>query len=165
LSIHAIAFVEEVSGAEGAADPTRSDAMTITTPTMTATTPITRTGSLWRTTIVAGLGAAAIVTAVATALHGAGVSFAVDGEMIPLAGFAQLTFVSAVIGGVLLAVLKRRSRAARHRFVITTATLTVLSCVPSVMWPDDVATKLTLVALHLLAAAIIVPVLARQADV
>jgi len=39
-----------------------------------------------------------------------------------------------------------------------------MSCVPSVAWPPDAATKLALVALHLLAAAIIVPVLVRHAN-
>ena len=33
-------------------------------------------------------------------LHAAGVSLEVDGEMIPLAGFAQMTFLGAVLGGL-----------------------------------------------------------------
>jgi Family of unknown function (DUF6069) len=41
--------------------------------------------------------------------------------------------------------------------------LTALSCVPSVAMPSDTATKVALTALHLLAAAIIVPVLMRHA--
>jgi hypothetical protein len=65
---------------------------------------------------------------------------------------------------VLLAVLNRRSADPSRRFLQVTAALTALSCVPSVALPDDVATRITLVALHLLAAAIIVPVLARHAD-
>jgi hypothetical protein len=75
-----------------------------------------------------------------------------------------MTFLGAAIGGLLLAVLNRRSGAARRRFLDATAALTALSCVPSVAWPDDVATKVALVALHLLAAAIIVPVLVRHAN-
>jgi Family of unknown function (DUF6069) len=89
--------------------------------------------------------AAAGTTAVAAALHTAGVSFQVDGEMIPLAGVAQMTFLGAVIGGLLLAVLNRRSRSARRRFVQTAVALTALSCVPSVTWPDDAAAKFALV--------------------
>ena len=84
--------------------------------------------------------------------------------MIPLGGFAQMTFLGAVIGGVLLAVLNRRSAAPRRRFLQITTALVVLSCVPSVALPPDAATKTALVALHLLAAAMIVPVLARHAD-
>jgi peptidoglycan/LPS O-acetylase OafA/YrhL len=91
------------------------------------------------------------------------VPFEVEGEMIPLAGFAQMTFLGAVIGGALLAVLNRRSRSAGRRFLQAAVALTALSCVPSVTWPDDTATKLALVMLHILAAAIVVPSLVRHA--
>jgi peptidoglycan/LPS O-acetylase OafA/YrhL len=125
----------------------------------------TTSRSLARTTVTVGAGAAVVTTAVAAAFHGAGVPLAVGGEMIPLAGFAQLTFVGAVIGGVLLAVCNRRVRtSARRRFLQVTTALTALSCVPSLSWPPDVATKTSLVALHVLAAAIIVPVLVRHAN-
>jgi len=127
--------------------------------------PTTGTASSLRwATLKIGVVAAAVTTAVAAGLHAAGVSFEIDGEMIPLAGFAQLTFVGAVIGGLLLAVLVRRSDSPRHRFLQVTTALTALSCIPSLAWPDDVATKLTLVLLHVLAAVIIVPALARHAD-
>jgi peptidoglycan/LPS O-acetylase OafA/YrhL len=140
--------------------------MSLTTTAPTVTTPpfATRSArSLRRTTVVAGLVAAAVTTGAAAAVHAAGVSFEVDGEMIPLAGFAQMTLLGAVIGGALLAVLNRRSRSARRRFLQTAVALTALSCVPSVIWPDDAASKLALVALHVLAAAIVVPALVRHA--
>ena len=164
VSIRAVAFVEVTSGAPGAAE-TEENAMSVTTtaPTVTEPSTVRRASSLRRTTVVAGLVAAAVTTAVAAAVHAAGVSFEVDGEMIPLAGFAQMTFLGAVIGGVVLAVLNRRSRSARRRFLQTAVVLTALSCVPSVPWPDDAATKLALVALHVLAAAIVVPALVRHA--
>jgi hypothetical protein len=133
----------------------------LTAPTSTATRR--RISPLARATVGTGIIAAAAVTAVAAIAHAAGVSFAVDGEMIPLAGFAQMTFLGAVIGGVLLAVLNRRSSAPGRRFLQITVALTALSCVPSVALPDDVATKVTLVALHALAAAMIVPVVVRHA--
>jgi peptidoglycan/LPS O-acetylase OafA/YrhL len=142
--------------------------MSATTPTLTfptvTPTVTTRTGSLRRTTVVVGLAAAAVTAAAAAVVHAAGVPLEVDGEMIPIAGFAQMTFLGAVIGGLLLAVLNRRSDAPRRRFLQTTAVLTALSCVPSVAWPPDAATKIALVTLHVLAAAIIVPALARHAD-
>ena len=135
-----------------------------TVPAPTAPPHVTkRSGSLPRTTVAVGLGAGAVTTAVAAVIHAVGVSLTVDGEMIPLAGFAQMTVLGAVIGGVLVAVLNRRGRAAaRRRFLQATVALTAVSCVPSVAWPDDGATKLALVVLHVLAAAIIVPVLARH---
>ena len=137
--------------------------MSVTTaPTTTATSP--RVRRLWQTTLVSGAGAAAVTTAAAAATHAAGVSFEIEGEMIPLAGFAQMTLLGAILGGVLLAVLNRRSANPRRRFLQTTVALTALSCVPSVAWPDDVASKLVLVALHVLAAALVVPALARHAN-
>jgi hypothetical protein len=136
----------------------------MTATTLTAhSTETSSTGSLRRTTVVSGLAAAAVTTGAAAVAHAAGVSFEVEHEMIPLAGFAQMTLLGAVIGGVLLAVLNRRSSSVQRRFVQWTVALTALSCVPSVALPDDAASKITLVALHVLAAAIIVPVLARHA--
>lgn len=131
---------------------------------MSATTFSTQsTSTLPRTTVAAAVGAAALVTAAAAVAHAAGVSFEIDGETIPLMGFAQMTALGAVIGGVLLAVINRRSAEPRDRFVQGTAVLTILSCIPSVALPQDVATKLSLVALHVLAAVVVVPVLARHA--
>lgn len=138
--------------------------MSVTTPILTGSTSVHRpAGSLRRTTVVVGLAAAAVTSMVAAAVHAAGVPLATGGKMIPIAGFAQMTFLGAVLGGLLLAVLNRRSTTSRSRFLQVTAVLTALSCVPSVVLPPDTATKVALVALHLLAAAIIVPVLARRA--
>src|ERR1019366_7777577 len=92
-----------------------------------------------------------------------GVPLAVHGK-IPLAGFAQVTFIAAVIGGVLLALLNRRSSAPRRRFVQMTTGLTAISCVLPPAFADTIATKVALVGLHQIAAAIIVPVLSRHAD-
>ena len=97
----------------------------------------------------------------AAAGHAAGVPLAVDGKEIPLLGFAEMTFAGAVLGGLIVAALSRWSGRARQRFLIIAAALTALSCVPSVALPPDTATKLTLVATHLIAAAILVPVLVR----
>jgi peptidoglycan/LPS O-acetylase OafA/YrhL len=164
MSIRAVAFVEMLSGAPGAAQP-EENAMSLTTTTVTASPYATTRSarSLRRTTIVTGLVAAAVTTGVAAAVHAAGVPFEVGGKVIPVVDFAQLTFLGAVIGGVLLAVLNRRSRSAGRRFLQTAVALTALSCVPSVVWADDAATKLALVALHVLAAVIVVHALVRHA--
>lgn len=131
---------------------------------MSATTITTdTTRSLRTTTVVAGLGAAAAVTAAAAAVHAAGVSFDVQGESIPVLGFAQMTLLGAVLGGLLLAMLNRHSAEPRQRFFQATIALTAVSCVPSVALPDDAGSKLSLVLLHVLAAIIVVPLLARHA--
>src|SRR5262245_46465692 len=116
--------------------------MSASTATFTTSAPSRRrTRGLTRTTLAVGAVAAAVVTAAAALLHAADVSFAIDGETIPLFGFAQLTFVGAVIGGFVLAGLNRWSADPRHRFVQVAVALTALSCVPSLAMSDDIASK------------------------
>jgi hypothetical protein len=137
-----------------------------TTATTTLTPPVAEEGDrshpVLRATLAAGVIAALGVTALAAAADGAGVPLAIDGETIPLLGFAQMTLIGAVIGGLLAAALNRFVKPAQRLFTLAAAVLTALSCVPSVAMPPDVATKVVLVATHLLAAAIVVPALARQ---
>src|SRR4029077_4836747 len=106
----------------------KDDAMSITAETLTTpTTTTTNTWSLRRTTVAVGAGAAVITAAAAAVVHAAGVPLAVDGEMIPIAGFAQVTFICAVIGGVMVALFNRFSSDAHRRFVQTAVVLTALS--------------------------------------
>jgi hypothetical protein len=137
-----------------------------TSTTEATTTPSTevarRSHTIGRDALVSGAIAALSTTAVAAAADAAGIPLAVDGETIPLFGFAQLTLVGAVLGGLLAATLNRFSNRARQVFLGVTTVLTALSCVPSVALPPDTATRVVLVATHLIAAAIIVPALARH---
>ena len=138
--------------------------MTATVAPTATTTSTTgrRSHPVLKATVVSGLIAAAATTALAAVAHAADVPLAIDGEQIPLLGFAQMTFVGAVLGGLIVAALNRWSGQARRRFQAIAAALVVASCIPSVALPPDAATKLTLVATHLVAAAIIVPVLVRR---
>lgn len=138
--------------------------MSITTATLSEPTAVTGSApSLCRSTAGSGLVGAGVTAAAGAAVHAAGISFEIEGEMIPILGFAQMTFIGAIIGGLLLAGLNRWSGRARARFIQATVALTALSCVPSVTMPDDGGSQIALVAVHVLAAAIIVPVLARHA--
>jgi hypothetical protein len=105
----------------------------------------------------------ATTTVIAALLRTAGVPLDVHGK-IPLAGFAQFTIIGAIIGGVLLAILNRLSSTPRRLFIRLTIGFTALSCTVPAAFADTISSKISLVALHLLAAAIIVPVLARLAD-
>ena len=141
------------------------------TTTQYPTIPSTTTRATTRTTlrrlavstVLAGLVASAATTATAALAHAAGVSLDIAGDPVPVLAFAQMTFLGAVLGGLLLAGLNRRSTHARTRFVQVTVALTVLSCIPSVLVPDDAASKVALVALHVVAAALVVPALVRHA--
>jgi len=137
--------------------PTSTTTTTASTGTTTA-----RRHPLLKATVLSGLVAAVATSTLAAVAHAAGVPLRVDGEMIPIAGFAQMTLVGAVVGGLLVAALNRWSGHARRTFEVIAVGLTTVSCIPSVALPPDTATKLVLVATHLVAAAIIVPVLVRR---
>jgi hypothetical protein len=160
-------FVDMVSGAQGVTAKERNQSMSTVT-SMSPDVTVRRARSRWagtlpRATFSVGVLTAAVTTAAAAVLRGAGVPLAVHGN-IALASFAQVTFVAAVIGGVLVAVLNRRSNGPRQRFFQITIGTTVLSLVVPASFAGTGASKIALVGLHLVAAAIIVPVLAGHAD-
>jgi Family of unknown function (DUF6069) len=139
---------------------------TITAPTTVATSISVRTNrKLWRTGAVAGVVAAGATAAYAGIVSAAGVSLAVGGEDIPVLGFAQLTFMCALVGTAIAVVLARRARHAQQTFVRTTVALTVLSLVPDVFADAPIGTRIALAVSHVVAAAIVIPALAtRLAD-
>ena len=152
---------------------------TITSPTTSPTTgiitdsPITASTSahstrhpvLWRAGAVAGAIAAAATTVVAAAARAADIPLTIDGEEIPLAGFAQLTVFATVIGVVLGRVLSRRARRPQRTFTVTTVALTCLSLVPDLLVNTTAGSRVTLMLTHVVAAAIVIPTLAtRLAD-
>jgi peptidoglycan/LPS O-acetylase OafA/YrhL len=126
------------------------------------TSPRVSARRVWATGLLAGGAAAVATSSVAAVAHAAGVSLDVGGSAIPVAGFAQLTFVAAVIGTILALVLSRRSVEPQRTFVRATIVLTVLSIVPDVLVDAQVATKLTLALTHVVAAAIVIPALASR---
>ena len=89
--------------------------------------------------------------------------FEIDGEAIPLGGFATMTLLGAVLGGLLARRHQPLRRAAPPPVPAGHGRAHRLSCVPSLTLPPDTASKIALVAAHLLAAVVIVPVLARHA--
>ena len=133
--------------------------------TTTAQTTVTRSFGLGALTIagVAATAAASVATmAVAAAGKAAGVSLDVSGAPIPVSGFGVLTALFSVVGLVLAAVLARTVRHPRRVFVRTTIVLTVLSLVPDVIADATPATKALLMLTHLVAAAIVIPAVARR---
>jgi hypothetical protein len=118
---------------------------------------------LWRPGLVAGLCAAAATVAVAACAHAAGVSLeTAPGEAIPVLGFGQLTLFFTAVGVLMARIMSRRARRPRSTFVRTTVVLTALSLVPDLVLSAGAATKATLIVTHLVAAAIVVPALAKR---
>jgi uncharacterized protein DUF6069 len=112
---------------------------------------------------------AALVAMAATTLSAAlaravGVDFEVSdgGEAIPLSGIAVVTGFFSVVGIVLAVGLLRWSARPAERFVWTAASLTAISLVPPLLVGANLATTASLIGLHLVAATVMIPTLARS---
>jgi len=134
---------------------------------MTITVNTTRAGNvsigaLTRTGVAAAAAASAATMIVAAGGHAVGISLDMAGAPIPVQGVGVLTAVFSLVGLVLAAVLSRTARNPRRTFVRTTVVLTALSLVPDVIADADPATKALLMLTHVVAAAIVIPAVARR---
>jgi hypothetical protein len=128
---------------------------TSTAPTSTSTD--NKAGRVtWLRGLTTGAVAAAVVTAVVAAFEAAGHGLAVGDGPIPLAGFSQMVMAATVIG---IVIARHTSRTAFYR---ATVVLTALSCLPDLALGQGVVSRVGLITTHLVAAAIIVPRLARS---
>ncbi len=85
----------------------------------------------------------------------------VEGDPIPLFGFAFVTGVFCAVGVLLATTLHRWSSRPGGWFVRVTVLLTTLSLLPPLLSGAATATVVALVVLHLVAAAVMIPTLAR----
>jgi hypothetical protein len=140
--------------------------MITTTPTTTAVDLVAATRRpVWRAGVVAGLVAAVVTMIVAAVARAGDVRLAVDGEQIPIVGFAELTLVGAAIGIGIAKLLARWARRPRRTFTVVAVALTALSLVPDLSVDATASSKLVLALTHIVAAAIVVPAIAsRLAD-
>lgn len=135
---------------------------TVATSAVFDTTGESSRRALWGPGLVSGVVAAVATTATAAVARAADVPLEVDGEQIPLLGFAQLTMMFTVLGVVIAAALRRWARHPRRTFTVTTAALTALSLVPDVVIDATTGSKLVLMLTHVVAAAIVIPTVARR---
>ena len=121
-------------------------------------------GRLAVTGVIATL-AAMIATTVAAALaRAAGVDFEIPdgGETIPLPGFAAVTGFFSLVGVGIAAVLLQWSAHPAARFVWTAVSLTAISLIPPLVSGGSTGTTIALLGLHFIAAAVMIPTLARS---
>jgi hypothetical protein len=138
-------------------------AMSVITTTRTAaTSSVPTVGSLLRGGAAATVLAAVATAAVAAAGQAVGISLDVAGATIPASGFATLTVIFSVVGLLIAVGLRRFARHPRATWVRTTVALTVLSLVPDVLADAAIGTKVLLMVTHLVAAAIVIPAVARR---
>ncbi|GII80906.1 hypothetical protein Sru01_58880 [Sphaerisporangium rufum] len=141
-----------------------NDTGVVAGPAPGRTGPARRYGRLAGTGLVAALVAMAATTLAAALARAAGVDFAIPdgGEMIPLPGFAVFTGLFSVVGIVIALALLRWSARPRERFVGTAVALTAISLAPPFLVGASTATSIALLGLHLVAAAVMIPTLARS---
>jgi hypothetical protein len=137
--------------------------LTTAPSTVTSASVEVRPASLWKAGLAAGAVAAVATTTVAAVAKAQDVEVLTKhGDAIPLAGFAQMTIVFTVVGILLARSLRRRAARPRRTLRTTTIALTALSFVPDLLLSTDGASKLTLMATHVVAAAIVIPVLVAR---
>ena len=114
--------------------------------------------------LVAAIAAAAAVILLGAVARTAGVDFelSAEGDVIPLPGLASATLMFSIVGLALATGLRRWAERPAATFVRVTVVLTAISLVPPFLYDADIATSLSLVALHLTAATIFIPVVARR---
>ena len=131
-----------------------------TTAPTTATTDAPRRSThgrvSWERGLVTAAVAAVAVTVVAGAFQAAGHALSVTDGAIPLMAFAQLVMLFSVVG---IVIARHTSRTTFFRVAVA---LTALSCVPDLALGDGLVSKAGLMLTHVVAAAIIVPRLARR---
>jgi hypothetical protein len=132
-------------------------------PTPHAPTAAAQRQSVWKYGVAAALVASVATTILATIASAAGVSFADStGASIPIAAFAELTLAFSLVGVGIAAVVARTARRPRRTFVGTAVALTALSVVPDLTFGFGAGSAATLITLHTVAAAIVVPTLAGR---
>ncbi|HLU54794.1 MAG TPA: DUF6069 family protein [Pseudonocardia sp.] len=134
----------------------------ITVPAAPTATAVPTSGSLLRGGAVATVGAAVATPTVAAAASAVGIGLDISGAPIPLFGFANLTVIFSVVGLVIALGLRRFARRPRSTWIRTTVALTALSLVPDVLVDAATGTKAVLMLTHVVAAAIVIPVVARR---
>ena len=116
------------------------------------------------TGLIAALAAMVATTLAAALAQAVGVDFEVPdgGETIPLSGFAVVTGFFSVVGIVIAVALLRWSARPAERFVWTAVSLTAISLVAPLLSGANTATTTALLGLHLVAATVMIPTLARS---
>ena len=135
--------------------------MTTASPYATASTD--QDGrSIARTAVTFGAGAAVATTAIGAIAKAGDVPLVVGEMEIQIPMFAVFTVIGAALGALIATQAQKRAGRPRSIFLATTLVLTALSIVPDVTADATTATKVTLVAAHLVAAAVIIPALAAR---
>ncbi|MFJ3622598.1 DUF6069 family protein [Streptomyces iakyrus] len=146
--------------------------MSVTTPQTQAQrteSGLLSTRPVWLVGILATLAGAVVTEAFALVARAAGVPMeaaspgATEAAEIPVGGFFGGVLFWSVAGIVLAVVLARWAERPARTFTVTTVALTALSLAgPAVAPHTATSTQIVLAASHVVAAAVVVPLLARR---
>lgn len=116
------------------------------------------------TGLIATLIAMAATTITAALAQAVGFDFKITNhdETIPLSGFAIVTGLFSIVGTLMAVAFLRWSTRPAERFVRTTVALIATSLVPPFLSKASAATIIVLVILHLIAAIVMIPTMARK---
>ncbi|MFF1821163.1 DUF6069 family protein [Kribbella sp. NPDC058245] len=133
------------------------------TATLTTTTTVAPSvGRLLRDGAIAIVLAAVATATVAAAGQAAGLSLNVAGAPIPPTGFAVMTLIFATLGLLIALALRRYAARPRTAWIRITIVLTALSFTPDLLADAAPTTKALLMTTHLIAAALVIPAVARR---
>lgn len=122
-----------------------------------------QTAGIWKAVGAATLAAAAATEALVALARARGIEVAINGNELKPGSCAIAVLMCMVAGAGLLAAVRRWAASPAHTWVRATIALTVLSFLPDVTVPDTAtSTRIVLMAAHVLAAALVIPVVARR---
>jgi Family of unknown function (DUF6069) len=117
---------------------------------------------VWLVGVIASVVAAIATVVLALIAKGFDVPLEIEGDEIPVSGFAFITVLWSLVGTGLAMALARWAKNPARIFVIVTVALTLVSFVPVITADATTATQVILVLAHVLAAAIVIPALAPR---
>lgn len=136
------------------------------TPAAEVTPVRERPAPVWPRGLAATAIAAVATTLMAVAAKAAGVDFGSSLGEVPIAAFPMLTVYCSLIGIIIAEVTIRVAKLPRSTFQITAIVLTGLSLIPDVLplFEFDLAFVGVLCLTHVVAAAIVVPMIAARME-
>ncbi|GGU33811.1 DUF6069 family protein [Nocardioides albus] len=125
-----------------------------------------RPAPVWPRGLVAAAVAAVTTTLMAVIAKAAGVDFGSSLGDVPISAFPMLTIYCSLIGIIIAEVTIRVAKLPRSTFQITAIVLTGLSLIPDVLplFEFDLAFVGVLCLTHVVAAAIVVPMIALRME-
>lgn len=121
---------------------------------------------VWPRGLVATAVAAVVTTVMAVIAKTAGVDFGSSAGDVPISAFPMWTVYCSLVGVIIAEVMIRLAKLPRSTFQITAIVLTGLSLIPDVLplFEFDLAFVGVLCLTHIVAAAIVVPMIALRME-